>query len=808
MLAAILASSFLALHPGTPSARAIRIPIEEPLPAPPAAVSRAPVPTLPTLSPIANFRVNDPGQFTGPRADITPSIAVHGDQVLVVWRVIGSLATQRLRAAWSVDGGATFTDAGWLPNIGTWRWIVDPCVEVDPDDGTFLIAAQVVDPSVPGSAIGILTAQIGGGLLWGPGSVTNVTGFIGALIADQLHSDFDTGSRRWHLAFHDGYVTPKALIHRSSMDHGASWSPPDTIVSEATGLLGLSPRITTLYEQPMVLYSDEPTGSFWDPEAVRATAFSWPAFPPATTLSTHRLEASSCPGTIGDYLSTPSLAVDRTSHLHASRAYAAWIQSTTLSWPAPAPVSLPESEPDDTPATATALGTATGYLEGAMSSNADVDVFSVDLVQGQHLVLSPTWFQSLGSNANCRTEIIGADMTHALGFCGFLPGDLGVGRTLFTAPRTGTFFIRVTGFDVGFYSFSLATSNETPSPVRDRRELMTSFSADDGASWWPVPIPLADPGFDAMLASLVVANDGRPYLFWLDFSRMDPDGGVATLEVTRSNDGGMTWETPRTISSSPSDWHSVTAFAGSNLKLGYRMDTATTPASDDLHVTWVDARNGEGDIYAAHFSTAFDVLFATTDTTAVPGQSVDLRVVVRNRNPVFADLVEPNITAFQRNWSLSYLAPFTVGEQATIVTHPFTVHVPDTATAGAVFFQGVLQVGSQVIQCNTVIHVESNVSVDPERRVPLAFDAPSPSPARERTEFRFTLPATSDVSLEVFDVTGARVRTLASGAFPAGAHARPWDLRDDGGRNVAPGVYLSRLTVGAWSRMQRLLVVR
>ena len=60
----------------------------------------------------------------------------------------------------------------------------------------------------------------------------------------------------------------------------------------------------------------------------------------------------------------------------------------------------------------------------------------------------------------------------------------------------------------------------------------------------------------------------------------------------------------------------------------------------------------------------------------------------------------------------------------------------------------------------------------------------------------------------VHDVLGRTVRTLAQGPQPAGVHTVVWDGRDDDGRHVASGIYLGRLTAGAFAQSQRLVLVR
>jgi hypothetical protein len=76
----------------------------------------------------------------------------------------------------------------------------------------------------------------------------------------------------------------------------------------------------------------------------------------------------------------------------------------------------------------------------------------------------------------------------------------------------------------------------------------------------------------------------------------------------------------------------------------------------------------------------------------------------------------------------------------------------------------------------------------------LAMLPPAPNPSRETTALRFSLPSASRVWVDIHDVTGRRVVSLARGdRLPAGLHALVWDGRDVAGRTVSAGVYFTRL---------------
>ncbi len=79
----------------------------------------------------------------------------------------------------------------------------------------------------------------------------------------------------------------------------------------------------------------------------------------------------------------------------------------------------------------------------------------------------------------------------------------------------------------------------------------------------------------------------------------------------------------------------------------------------------------------------------------------------------------------------------------------------------------------------------------------------APNPVRGAATIGYALPKGADVSLELFDVRGRRVATLAQGARPAGVHVATWDAA-----GAAPGVYFVQLRAAGTTRSQRLLVIR
>jgi spore coat protein A len=76
------------------------------------------------------------------------------------------------------------------------------------------------------------------------------------------------------------------------------------------------------------------------------------------------------------------------------------------------------------------------------------------------------------------------------------------------------------------------------------------------------------------------------------------------------------------------------------------------------------------------------------------------------------------------------------------------------------------------------------------------LDGNQPNPFNPSTRIGFRLPTDGPVTLRVYDVRGALVRSLVDGPMAAGTHSVVWDGADDQGSSVASGIYLYELQAG------------
>ena len=71
------------------------------------------------------------------------------------------------------------------------------------------------------------------------------------------------------------------------------------------------------------------------------------------------------------------------------------------------------------------------------------------------------------------------------------------------------------------------------------------------------------------------------------------------------------------------------------------------------------------------------------------------------------------------------------------------------------------------------------------------------------------LPEATSVRLQVYDISGRLVRSLLNGAsLGAGRQDVVWNGKNDGGQQVAAGVYFYHLNAGSFNETKRMTLVK
>jgi len=111
-------------------------------------------------------------------------------------------------------------------------------------------------------------------------------------------------------------------------------------------------------------------------------------------------------------------------------------------------------------------------------------------------------------------------------------------------------------------------------------------------------------------------------------------------------------------------------------------------------------------------------------------------------------------------------------------------------------------IGSDANGREAAVRVERSLG---ESNVPETYHLSQnyPNPFNPRTEISFSLPAASNVTLEIFNVMGQKVATLVNSHLEAGEHSVTWD-----GSQAASGVYLYRFRADDFEATRKMVLMK
>jgi hypothetical protein len=112
--------------------------------------------------------------------------------------------------------------------------------------------------------------------------------------------------------------------------------------------------------------------------------------------------------------------------------------------------------------------------------------------------------------------------------------------------------------------------------------------------------------------------------------------------------------------------------------------------------------------------------------------------------------------------------------------------------------------------CMIIRNGAARVTVDESDDLPASFALLGnyPNPFNPTTKISCYLPEPTDVTIEIFNLLGRRVRTLVSEHRSTGFHEVEWDATDDNGAPVASGIYLYRLSAGSIADTKKMLLLK
>ncbi|HEV8538635.1 MAG TPA: glycosyl hydrolase family 18 protein [Bacteroidota bacterium] len=83
-----------------------------------------------------------------------------------------------------------------------------------------------------------------------------------------------------------------------------------------------------------------------------------------------------------------------------------------------------------------------------------------------------------------------------------------------------------------------------------------------------------------------------------------------------------------------------------------------------------------------------------------------------------------------------------------------------------------------------------------------------PNPFNPSTRINYEVPAASNVTLKIYDLTGQEIKTLVDESLGEGSYSVVWDGKDHENNTVSSGVYICRMEAGGYSESIRLTFLK
>ena len=771
-----------------------------------------------------NVRANNPAGDAGPPSADTQSecaIAAQGQNVVVAWNDSkGFTAGNTVSSyAWSCDGGVTFTDGGNVPLALVGDQAYGDCtLDVDAS-GNFYLAQIYVTGGLQEVAVHRGTFS-GCSFSWGT-PVIAVTVPSTSQAIDKPYLTCDKANGNLYLSY-SRFSTVVAIEVVRGTALGTVWSAPVILDNTTSGIQGSRPIVGpegNLYVCWQAgwgsIYCDmsSPTGSVLLRRCTAPTAPTM-AFDPTVTVGSAQMNwMSYWAGNLrANALHFPDMAVDRAgASPYNGYVYVTWNEAAPWGAPTASGLSTAETESNNNANDANVKTIAVGdNATGSISTTADLDYWKLTATAGQHVMLrlEPQGFNCgvTSTSRNFRLRLYKGNTPTA--------GDSILGNSnlsnfaseiVWDMPETGTYFFRVqnmraSGTTTGTYTVkSRALTYGTPSPGRDMRDVVVARSTNLGVSFQPEVLANDDAaGQDNCIPAITVDGCGLVHAFWYDNRDEQPSHILRSYYRGVSSNGGLSFVNQRV----------------SNQLMYFNLNTLAIPNYGEYNQAY-----GDGSRVYASWS---DERLSNANTSGV-----DTYIAVMggcDRVPV--EVSDLAVTAGERGVSLSWrLSPVAQRElrgvrvqRADDIEGPYANRTGQDLVPGSSmsFDDEAVEAGRTYWYRLQLVSADGTLTAAGPIRVVVgdmaglrtALATPAVSGSGP-VEIRFSLGRASGAArLDVFDISGRLVRSLAQGMSRPGQYLRTWDRRDDRGADVARGVYLIRLQAGSTTDAKKLVLVR
>jgi Subtilase family/MAM domain, meprin/A5/mu/FlgD Ig-like domain len=150
----------------------------------------------------------------------------------------------------------------------------------------------------------------------------------------------------------------------------------------------------------------------------------------------------------------------------------------------------------------------------------------------------------------------------------------------------------------------------------------------------------------------------------------------------------------------------------------------------------------------------------------------------------------------QGQGTVSYSSDYEFVDSGVLENTLYKYKLADIDYEGKITFSNIIEIETGAFETESLI---------PEKFV---LKNAYPNPFNPSVKIKFGLPVQTEVKVDIFDISGKKVKTLVNTNLDAGWHTMQWNGQNEQGQSVGSGLFIYRIRAGKIVKTQKLILLK
>lgn len=169
------------------------------------------------------------------------------------------------------------------------------------------------------------------------------------------------------------------------------------------------------------------------------------------------------------------------------------------------------------------------------------------------------------------------------------------------------------------------------------------------------------------------------------------------------------------------------------------------------------------------------------------------------------EIVIPLDDMFRPPWATTFDDEISTAAGFAFGVHTTQAQVDDTTNAAVDDTVAFVIDNLRLTHASTVVGIDTD---EPQLARSFELNQNYPNPFNPTTSISYSIPASEEVTLAIYNIRGELVNTLYSGYQTAGRHEATWNGTDDAGMLMSSGIYVYSLKSASQSISRQMLLIK